>query len=64
MANFVRPFEKWVAKGVASEVNDFTLKGPIHLIPLAKRISRLSKNVLQLSTACTYYDRIKEGATG
>ena len=28
------------------------------------RISRLSKNVLQLSTACTYYYRIKEGATG
>ena len=23
MANFVRPFEIWVAEGVASEVNDF-----------------------------------------
>ena len=24
MANFVRPFKNWIAKGVASDINDFT----------------------------------------
>ena len=26
IANFVRPLKNWAAKGVASNVNDFTLK--------------------------------------
>ena len=28
MANFVRPFEKWIAEGVASKVNDFSTQAP------------------------------------
>ena len=26
MANFVSPFENWVAEGIASDVNDFTVQ--------------------------------------
>ena len=31
MAYFVRPFENWVAEGVASDVNEFSLQSPYHL---------------------------------
>ena len=31
MTNFVRPFRNWVVKGVASDVNDFSVYKPVRV---------------------------------
>ena len=40
MANFVKPFEKWVAEGDASEVSDFTLQISIFNFDVSTRMQR------------------------